>query len=654
MEEICSYEEAREVFENHHQTARFWTQYYDGDQCESAPCGNGGNCTDLVGGFLCLCPAPFYGLTCELGPESRPETGSDPDFADVVDSAPQLIDPAVCQTSGPSSCEQLCTASEFSFSCSCLTGFKLQSDGRHCEPEVEFPCGQIPDQLLSNSSHYLCTNHKCPWEVTILDWRGVQLCWGALLGHSLVLTSAHCLHSQLGPDLDPNQIFIRFSGQRRVLQVRSVEVHERFSLARHDYDLALLQTSRPVHLGPTLFHLCVPAYRDHAENVLMHTGKLLLVGGCGSGARSLTLDECRRHNVSHGLTNKMFCLETTWTEPGLNQNQNQRTKPEPGQEQDWALDRTTDHRPGAKEDTDRRQNRGGVTQNGRQRTSNSRHQTEPDVDQTGTRTRAQDQTVEQTTDQDQSHDPRRQSRSRNNQNNKEADDIEAQHGRRQEHKEGQVQNRSNTSQTGPNQDKQKVHPHQDQPRLNQDRPKPTKPRPNQDQQWVDLDLTPTGPDQHHLDPPGLNQNQTGVDHILSKPSQTGQNQDKQRVSPHQDQPGLNQNKTKVHSHQHSPGLNQNYQNTSGLAQARPQTRPAAPGLAQARPQTRSTVPGLFWGAPVVSVDQGTAYLVGLLTSTAPAGGSTHILVFTKLSRHMTWLQQRLSHMTPPPQVIHRP
>lgn len=53
--------------------------------------------------------------------------------------------------------------------------------------------------------------------------------------------------------------------------------------------------------------------------------------------------------------------------------------------------------------------------------------------------------------------------------------------------------------------------------------------------------------------------------------------------------------------------------------------------------------GLLPGSTAVSIERGTAYLVGLLTSNGRRGDA---LVFTKISRHMTWLQQRLGHMTP--------
>ncbi|XP_055022293.1 uncharacterized protein LOC129412423 isoform X2 [Boleophthalmus pectinirostris] len=543
----------------------------------------------MSGGFYCACPAPFYGETCELAPASKPKAGLDLELNQ--DLEPKFKDFAECPTHGPSSCEQLCTASEFRFICSCLPGFRLQSDGRTCEPEVEFPCGQVPDQLQSNSSDSLCTNKHCPWQVSLLNRRGVELCKGALLGLRTILTSANCLQSHIGPELDPNQIFIRFSGQPRVFQVRSVEVHERFSSA-HDYDLALLQVSRPPRMSSAHFHLCVPAHRDHAENVLMHDGKALLVGGYGSGARSVSLEECRGKNISHSLTNKMFCLETrtnteleqAWTRDRTrDQTKDENREQIKDQTRDQNRDRARDQdrasdqgqrRPEqsrgvkkerAKRETDGKQNAGtGEEQNIRLSILNEQHQTDPDLGQTKTR------------GQDQGPDPQRENKGL-------VIRGETQNG----HHQGQTDttlNREmrNQTKTRPDNDKLKVHPHQDLPGLNQTL---------------------------H----GLNQDT----HNLPKPTQTK----------------LNSNKQKDHSQENLNKPDQGRLNSTGLN------------------QDQSRVQGLLQGTPVVSVDRGTAYLVGLLTSTAPGrssteGGSSHILVLTKLSRHMTWLQQRLGHMTP--------
>nr|XP_032833602.1 LOW QUALITY PROTEIN: coagulation factor X-like [Petromyzon marinus] len=53
MEERCSFEEAREVFENIDATNEFWNKYSDGDQCSSNPCKNNVLLLDKKGEGFC-------------------------------------------------------------------------------------------------------------------------------------------------------------------------------------------------------------------------------------------------------------------------------------------------------------------------------------------------------------------------------------------------------------------------------------------------------------------------------------------------------------------------------------------------------------------------------------------------------------------------
>lgn len=59
----------------------------------------------------------------------------------------------------------------------------------------------------------------------------------------------------------------------------------------------------------------------------------------------------------------------------------------------------------------------------------------------------------------------------------------------------------------------------------------------------------------------------------------------------------------------------------------------------ARGVLESSVP-LLAGTPVATVDRGTIFLTGLLTS-SPAGCDSGGLVFTKLSRHLSWIRPQL-------------
>lgn len=39
----------------------------DVDECQSAPCQNGGTCADGVNGYTCVCVAGYTGSICETG-----------------------------------------------------------------------------------------------------------------------------------------------------------------------------------------------------------------------------------------------------------------------------------------------------------------------------------------------------------------------------------------------------------------------------------------------------------------------------------------------------------------------------------------------------------------------------------------------------------
>uniref|UniRef100_A0A087XKV4 Protein Z, vitamin K-dependent plasma glycoprotein b n=1 Tax=Poecilia formosa TaxID=48698 RepID=A0A087XKV4_POEFO len=285
-EELCNYEEAREVFENDEHTKSFWTIYYalrDGDQCLPNPCLNGGNCTDKVGGFFCACSPPNYGQTCELGPAI-----------------------AECPTQGSNACHQLCTADFHSYKCSCMSGFKLQSDMRSCQPEVQFPCGRVHDANTSS----ICRHGNCPWQVSLINSSRVELCGGVVLGRRSILTAARCLNS--GDDLQPSHYSIVTGTRTLIAPVQAIFLHERFRSDRHDFDLVLLELATPMTFGPALSHLCLPT-KDFSENILMHSGRTGLVDRRGRGQNQelvyMTLDECRGElNVSHPLSNKMFCM----------------------------------------------------------------------------------------------------------------------------------------------------------------------------------------------------------------------------------------------------------------------------------------------------------------------------------------------------------
>ncbi|XP_007940600.1 vitamin K-dependent protein Z [Orycteropus afer afer] len=66
-EEICVYEEAREVFENDMITNKFWKWYMGGTQCISQPCLNNATCHDNIRSYTCNCSYGYEGRNCAYG-----------------------------------------------------------------------------------------------------------------------------------------------------------------------------------------------------------------------------------------------------------------------------------------------------------------------------------------------------------------------------------------------------------------------------------------------------------------------------------------------------------------------------------------------------------------------------------------------------------
>ncbi|PNJ58519.1 PROC isoform 5, partial [Pongo abelii] len=107
IEEICDFEEAKEIFQNVDDTLAFWSKHVDGDQCLvlplehpcASPCCGHGTCIDGIGSFSCDCRSGWEGRFCQ-----REEVGWR--------------------------------------RCSCAPGYKLGDDLLQCQPAVKFPCGR--------------------------------------------------------------------------------------------------------------------------------------------------------------------------------------------------------------------------------------------------------------------------------------------------------------------------------------------------------------------------------------------------------------------------------------------------------------------------------------------------------------------------------
>uniref|UniRef100_A0A8C6YEZ6 Coagulation factor X n=1 Tax=Naja naja TaxID=35670 RepID=A0A8C6YEZ6_NAJNA len=111
LEERCSYEEAREAFENIEKTDEFWSVYSGGIRCSSSPCLHNGTCRDTIRGYTCNCRDDFEGVNCAFAKNE-------------------------CRHEIFTGCQQFCYP-EFNFyRCSCAQGYQLGEDDKSCIAQV--------------------------------------------------------------------------------------------------------------------------------------------------------------------------------------------------------------------------------------------------------------------------------------------------------------------------------------------------------------------------------------------------------------------------------------------------------------------------------------------------------------------------------------
>ncbi|XP_054852745.1 coagulation factor IX isoform X1 [Eublepharis macularius] len=283
LEEKCSFEEAREVFENHEKTTEFWNAYIDGNQCDSNPCTNGGTCEDQVGNYVCWCPAGYEGRNCELD--------------------------ATCSTKN-GGCKQFCkNGPSGRVICSCAPGYKLGADQKTCEPAVPYPCGRItaPEAVskltrsMNTFDNWFSTNEtdditeemdnstqivplaatrnrvvggrnskkgEVPWQVYLLNNEQKGFCGGSIINENWIVTAAHCIES--GPvTIVAGELRTEekdYTEQYRSV-IRIIPYPAYNSSLRYHNDIALLELDSPLELNSYVTPICI-ADKDFTNSLL--------------------------------------------------------------------------------------------------------------------------------------------------------------------------------------------------------------------------------------------------------------------------------------------------------------------------------------------------------------------------------------------------
>lgn len=347
-EEVCSFEEAYEIFKTKEKTDEFWNKYNrqtNVNTCKEIRCENGGICIVIDGDNSCLCPPRFEGSRCE---------------AEVFK----------CEYKN-GGCQQYCTNRYHSASvqCSCARDYRLEEDGKTCEKIVDFPCGMkqyspyrsrsLFDEMLplnhteemdlnymdlnetvagSNATNHtfpepgqamntdlrivggmLCRRGECPWQVYIHQKNDFGFCGGTLITDRWVVSAAHCFE-----EITPHHVTIgNFDKLRRDLDeqkilVEKLVVHPHFHSATFDSDIALLYLAQPAGLGAYATPLCLP--NTNLAKLLLQEGNMGQASGWGNtrylGRSSrfllrvtlpvVSYEKCMK-STSQVITDNMFC-----------------------------------------------------------------------------------------------------------------------------------------------------------------------------------------------------------------------------------------------------------------------------------------------------------------------------------------------------------
>lgn len=282
-EEICDFEEAKEIFQNVDDALAFWSKYYDGDQCAgqplehqcSSPCCGHGKCIDGIGEFSCDCGTGWEGSFCQH--EVRFSNCS-------VDNG---------------GCAHYCLEEQDRRHCSCAPGYKLDNDHQNCLASVRFPCGRLGmrmdkkrhnfkrdtdqvnqiDPRIVNGS--LTRQGDSPWQVILLDSKKKLACGGVLIHTSWVLTAAHCMENSRKLTVRLGEYDLRRRDKWEVdMNIKEVFIHPNYSRSTTDNDIALLLLAQPVTLSKTIVPICLPD-SGLAERELTQAGQETVVTGWG-------------------------------------------------------------------------------------------------------------------------------------------------------------------------------------------------------------------------------------------------------------------------------------------------------------------------------------------------------------------------------------
>ncbi|XP_004620363.2 transmembrane protease serine 11E [Sorex araneus] len=115
-----------------------------------------------------------------------------------------------------------------------------------------------------------------PWQVS-LQWDGVHRCGGTLINSTWLVSAAHCFRDYKNPARWTASFGVKLSHPRMKRDVKRIIVHDKYNYPSHDYDIAVVELSRPVPYTNAVHRVCLP---DASHE--FHPGAEMFVTGFGA------------------------------------------------------------------------------------------------------------------------------------------------------------------------------------------------------------------------------------------------------------------------------------------------------------------------------------------------------------------------------------
>ncbi|DAA28622.1 transmembrane protease serine 11E-like [Bos indicus] len=132
-----------------------------------------------------------------------------------------------------------------------------------------------------------------PWQ-TSLQWDGIHRCGATLINDTWLVSAAHCFRTYKDPARWTASFGVTIYPPKMRRALRRIIVHEKYKYPSHDYDISVLELSRPVPYTNAVHKICLPdashEFRPGDEMFVTGFGALQNDGSSQNHLRQVQVD----------------------------------------------------------------------------------------------------------------------------------------------------------------------------------------------------------------------------------------------------------------------------------------------------------------------------------------------------------------------------